>query len=273
MTLTASTPTEPGDAGLLIPHFYEFMAQNPVRLARVLGRPSIKNTATTDAAESGQVIDLTDAGFTFLANTLYQVRLKYWAQTDNDRWYFEREYTVLGGTTPVILDTAPEIEKAVGVIAGTAVKYGRVAASATYAQDTATAVAANSTLGCSLGNISSGVAVFTHPIKRATPVRYWVNIAADVAANDEPRAGGIFATNATTAAVNMSDLATPTEDGFADVGAITAFAYIEPPPNAFLTMNSNNVEVHVSHDASDEVLHTVEVFIDEGHAVPFHGGA
>lgn len=277
MTLTVTTPTEPGDAGLLIPRWTEFLAQNSARMARVLGMPDIKTTAITTTNDTGQVIDLTDAGFSFLASRLYRVKLKYFAQTDNDRWYFERTYPVLGGTTPVVLDLAPIIENAYGRIVSAAAKYGFARLAASYATTTATVITAMTDEGVTIGNTSSGVATITHPITRTGGGRcVSVHGSTDVTLNTEHRYPAVEAgVSTTTMELSLMAEGVTSATGivadFADVGFIDALLYLLPPVDAFVTMNSNNVEVHVLGITSDEVLHTVEVFIDEGTDVPFQG--
>jgi hypothetical protein len=274
MTLATPLVTLPGDAGLLIPRWTAFLAQNQARMAQVLGMPSVKGTVTTTTNDTGQIIDLTDQGFNFLASRFYSVRLKYWAETDNDRWQFERQYTVLGGTTPVILNTAPEITNALGVIVTTPVKYGRCRAQSTYAGDTATAVAANSSPGSTLGDNSTNTITLTHPIGKVSP-KYvtGINASSDAITATEGLHVSAYVTGGTSTTILLyaMDLATPSADGFDDVGVLDVEFYVEPIVNCFLTMNSNNVEAHVLGITSDEVFHTVEVFVDEGLDVPFYG--
>jgi hypothetical protein len=114
-----------------------------------------------------ELIDLTDKGLKMPAGTMRKIRWRHSSQSDNDRFVVEYERWVLGGTTPVLLGTR-KVLNAWGVIAGTTVQYGDIKAQATYAGDTATAVAANSTAGSSLGNNSTNTVTLTHPIARTT---------------------------------------------------------------------------------------------------------
>jgi hypothetical protein len=236
--------------------------------------------ATTTAAETGEVADLTTLctnAALFPAGTEREVLLRYWAQDGEDRWWFERRYKVLGGTTPVIAG-GETIENAGGFIAGAAVTYGNCHAVANFdSSDTAivttvgTSVATGgSTAGSSIGSISTNTATLTHPIARATHKRVkGVNASSDVATATEQLLATVFPATATTMSIYTADTATPTADGFDDDGRLEVEFYIEPPPNAFLTMNSNNVELHVSGDASDNVRHTCELVFGKLEYRPF----
>lgn len=268
MTLGTPSVTKPGNAGLLKTKTYAFLAQDEAAVARTLGQPQVQGYMTSDAAESGQIIDLTDQGFTFLADHVYQIILRARHSNDASRWRQTWVYTLRGGTTPLILGSG-KLLKADGHISTTAVEYGYVQAQATYAVDTATAVAASTSAGCSLGNTSTNTTTFTHPIARAAPKHYWVSASPDVATNTEQITAAIFGATSTTASIFTAAVTDGAADGFDDVGIITAFAFIVPPPSVFLTMNSNNVEVHVGYDASDLIQHYVDVFIGEPEYTPF----
>lgn len=272
MTVTAGTVEKPGFSGFLVKKFLDFLAGSNNQRGKTFGLPDAQNITTTTAAETGQAIDLTDEGFSFLADHLYKVTFRSIASTDNDRWVQTWEQYILGGTTPVLLGS-PVLLNAFGVIAGTTVQYGLCHAHATYAGDTATAVAANSTAGSSLGNTSTNTTTLTHPIARATGKRVLgVNASPDVATATELLHAGAFIVNSTTMSIFTGDLATPTGDGFDDVGQLDVSFYILPPPSIALSMNSDNVEVIIGHDASDEVRHLVQVWIEEDASyAPFHG--
>lgn len=246
--------------------------------ARKAGAPDFVMEATTTASETGAVEDLTtDKGFVPKAGYLYPVKLRYFAQDAEDRWTFERDYVILGGTTPVITG-GDEITNAIGLIAGAAAKYGKCHAAANFdSSDTAivTAVGASTltsvnSAGCSIGNIATNTAVLTHPIARVAPKRVLgVNASPDVATATEALHASVFPANSTTMSIFTTDTAVPGADGFDDDGRIDVSFYIEPPPNGFLVMNGNNVEAHVSMDASDNVRHRLEVFVGEPIAAPF----
>jgi hypothetical protein len=273
MTVTAGTVEKPGFSGLLVKKFFDFLAGQNNQRGKTMGLPDYQNITTTTASETGQAIDLTDEGASFLADHLYKITFRSIATTDNDRWIQTWEQYLLGGTTPVLLGSARLIN-AMGVIAGTSVQYGHCHAQATYAVDTATAVAASSTAGSSLGNASSGTVTLTHPIARATPK--WIkgiNSSADVVTITESRHTGGFEASSTTFSLFMATFdATPEADGFDDVGVIDVDFFIVPPPSIALSMNSNNVEVIIGHNASDEVRHLVQVWVEEDPSyAPFHG--
>lgn len=234
------------------------------------GGPQFTATAkTTDNSAASEVIDLTDKGVTFPAGTFRKVRFKSTARTDNDVWIQEWEQWVWGndGTTPKLVGTA-KLCNAVGEINGTVVQYGNCRAQATYSQDTATAVAANSTAGSSLGNNSTNTITLTHPIARtAVGSKYirGINASADVATATEQLhvTGYVAGGTSTTIVLFAADTATPSADGFDDVGVLDVEFFILPPPSIALVMNSNNVEVHCGHDATDDVYHDVEVFVGQ----------
>jgi hypothetical protein len=227
-----------------------------------MGKPDFRAKAkTTDNTAASQVMDLTDEGVTFPAGTVRKIRFRSFAVSDNDQWVQDWEQYVLGGTTPVLLGTA-KLLNAVGKIASTAVQYGECAASATYAGDTATAVAANSTAGSSLGNNSTNTITLTHPIARTSPkIVRGVNASSDVATASEQLYVTAFPATSTTISLYAADTATPSADGFDDVGLLNVSFYILPPPSIALVMNSNNVEIHCGHDATDDVYHNVSVFV------------
>lgn len=242
-------------------------------LAPLFGKPNIvaegvfDNDATPAAT---QLVDLTDKGVTFPASTVRTIRWRHLIQSDNDRFVVDYEQDVLGGTTPALLGTR-RVRSAFGVVAGTTVEYGNIRAQATYSTDTATAVAANSTAGSSLGNNSTNTVTLTHPVARTSPKNFWVNVSPDVATVTEQLHGGIVATNTTTASIFLADLATPSADGFDDAGTIDAYGYILPPGDAVLALNTNNVELQITGIASDETRHRVELWISPQVSVLFQG--
>lgn len=241
--------------------------------ARKAGAPDFVMEATTTASETGAVEDLTtDKGFVPKAGYLYPVKLRYFAQDAEDRWTFERDYVILGGTTPVITG-GKTISNAIGLIAGAAVDYGSTRTSYPIVDGAIGTILANSSAGTSLADVDSGNGVITHPIARATlGVRcVSAHFAADVETIGERRHVQVASqATSTTSTLSISTIngteavGVPTDDG-----ELTFELYIEPPPNGFLTMNGNNVEAHVSMDASDNVRHRLEVFVGEPIAAPF----
>lgn len=237
--------------------------------ATVIAEAVANSEATAVAAE---VVDLTDLGVTFPATTMRKIRWLHLLQTDNDRFVVEYERWVLGGTTPVLLGTRKATHSH-GVIAGTTVQYGDVQAQATYAVDTATAVAANSTAGSSLGNTSTNTTTFTHPTARSSPKYYWLTTSPDVATNTEQINSAIFGASATTASIFTAAVTDGAADGFDDVGVMTAGAFILPPGDCDLVMDSNNVTMKVTGIDADETRHRVEIYIGPAIHVAFQGAA
>lgn len=272
-------PTSIFDADVQDLREYELFAKarggNLPAIHRLFGGPQFTATAkTTDNTAASQVIDLTDEGLTFPAGSFRKIRFKSTARTDNDVWIQEWEQWVWGndGTTPKLVGTA-KLLNAVGEINGTVVQYGNCRAQATYAQDTATAVAANSTAGSSLGNNSTNTITLTHPIARtAAGSKYirGINASADVATATEQLyvTGDVAGGTSTTIKLYCADTATPTADGFDDVGVLDVEFFILPPPSIALVMTSNNLEVHCGHDATDDVYHDVEIFVGPAEARP-----
>lgn len=275
MTLTAGTVETPGLEGGLVKKFLDFLAGSNNQRAKTFGLPDAQNVTTTTAAESGTAMNLTTelGASTFLADHIYRIVFRSTASTDNDRWVQTWEQYLLGGTTPVLLGTA-RLLNAFGVIDGTAVQYGECYAEATYAADTATAVATASTAGSSLGNTSTNTTTLTHPIARATGRRVLgVNASPDVATDTEQLNVGVHYASTTTMSLFSVDDA-GAADGFDDVGVIGVQFRILPPPSIALAMSTNDVIVTVGHDASDEVRHLAQVWIDQDPIyAPFHGGA
>lgn len=271
MSLGTPVVTKPGNAGLLKTKTYNLLAQDEAQVARTLGQPQISGYVTTSAAETGAVLDLTAQGFTFLADHIYTIVLRGQHSNDANRWVQTWVQSVLGGTTPVLLGT-PKLLNAYGRIASDTVQYGECHAQATYAQDTATAVPGNSTAGSSLGNNSTNTITLTHPVARAAPK--WVkgiNASSDAATATEGLHVSAYAAGgtATTMLLYAMDLATPSADGFDDVGVLDVDFFIVPPPSVALVMSTNNVQVHVGYDASDLIQHYVDVFIGDPQYLPF----
>lgn len=267
-----------GSPDLILARAQSNLATKAQYLATLFGRPNIVaegiNTNDTTAVVL-ELVDLTTMGGAalFPAGTMRKVRWRHFLQTDNDRFFTEYERWVLGGSTPVLLGTRRVIQSH-GVVAGTTVAYGNVHAQATYAQDTATAVTANSTAGASVGNNSTATITFTHPVCRATPkyVR-GLNASSDADTATEHLHASAFNVNSTTMSIYVADLATPSQDGFDDVGVLDVEAFILPPGDCDLVMNSTNVEVQVLGIDADETRHRVEIFLEPPVNVAFQGAA
>jgi hypothetical protein len=253
-------------------------AQRATAQAGVLQKADIKaRVKTTDNTAASQAIDLTDRGVTFPAGAFRKIRWTSFATTDNDSWFQEWEQVVWGndGTTPKLIGS-PKLISAGGEIAGTAVHYGNCHAAANYdSSDTAITttvgtsnVSQSSTAGSSIGNISTNTATLTHPRARVdssanqvgTQIK-GVNASSDVAAATEQLLATVYPINATTMSIYTADTATPSADGFDDDGRLEVEFFILPPPSAALVMNSNNVELHVGFDATDDVYHDLAVYV------------
>lgn len=253
-------------------------AQRVTAQAELDEKPDFRAQAnTTDNTAASQVIDLTDEGVTFPASTVRKIRFRSIARSDNDQWLQEWEQSILGGTTPLLLGS-PKLLSAVGNINGTVVQYGVCHAAANFdSSDTAITtavgasnVATSSTAGSSIGSISTNTAVLTHPIARAEGKRILgINASADVATVTEILNATVFPANATTMSVFTGDTATPSADGFDDDGRLEVSFYILPPPSVALVMTSNNVEIHVGHDASDVLDHYIEVYVGKAEYAAF----
>ncbi len=245
-------------------------AQRETARNELLNRPDIRARATTtDNTAASQVVDLTDEGVTFPAGSMRKIRFRSLALTDNDQWIQEWEQYVLGGTTPALVGSA-RLLNAIGVINGTVVQYGNCHAAVNFdSSDTAVTttvgtsdVATSSTAGSSIGNISTNTATLTHPIARAGGKRViGVNASADAATVTEMLYATVYPVNSTTMSIFTGDTATPSADGFDDDGRLEVDFYILPPPSIALVMNSNNVELHCGHDATDLVFHNVEIYV------------
>ena len=271
MTFAAGTVDKPGNTGLLVKKFFDFLAGNNNQRGKSLRLPDAQTVATTTASETGTAIDLTAEGFVFLADYLYKITFRSIATTDNDRWIQEWEQYVLGGTTPVLVGTA-RLAQARGIINGTVVRYGVVQYHGTTAGATVTN-GADVDSGLSLGNFSSGVATLTHPIARATQRVIATHLSEDAGTIGDTRVIQARVASSTTITVNAA-----TQNGTEaltdplGVNNVDLEIYILPPPGVALAMATNNVTVTVSHDASDEVRHLVQVWIEEDPLyAPFYG--
>jgi hypothetical protein len=249
-------------------------AQRQTARAELLGRPDFVCTAKTTAAEFGQAIDLTDEGVTFAASTVRKIRWRVKSRNGTERWIAEYEQYVAGATTPILLGS-PLMVNCVADLNGTSSQYGNCHAVANFdSSDTAittvlgTSDTTGSTAGSSIGNISTNTATLTHPRARQNSTTntvkrrvQGVNASADVATATETLHAGVFPVDGTTMSIFTADTATPSADGFDDDGRLEVSFYLEPPPRCALVMNSNNVELHIGYDATDNVYHDIEVFI------------
>jgi hypothetical protein len=223
----------------------------------------VARAKTTDNTAASAVIDLTAQGLVFPAKTYRRLRVRSTAVNGTDSWVQEWEQIVYGndGTTPKLLGGA-RLLLARGQINGTVGDYGAVSARGTYSTDTVTNDTAASSSGCSLSNNSTNTITLTHPIARTSPKRITGinNCPAAATASGARHVAGVAATS-TTFSLFVTDLATPTAASPAPSDLSVDF-FIVPPPSVAFTMATNNVTVTAGYDASDNVYHDIEVFID-----------
>jgi hypothetical protein len=278
--VTLGTPaiTNPGEQGALVKAFYELLAKNEARLARTFDKPTISVQVTTTTNDTGEVLDLSDY-FTFLDGHVYRVTLRHQAQTENDRYYQTLEYLVVGvntaGADPVAIGEGAlstgvqgKIKDAFGILAGAAQAYGRVAYNGTLAVE---ATDGTNSHGVALATFSSGVGALTIPLNRTARV-----VGVHVEQETFSAAEGTYGVVEDLAAIRVvqADDGTGATDPTAGTN-ITATLDVFPPVNAFLvidgTPDPGHVTVHVLGISSDEVLHTIDVFISDPIYTPFQG--
>lgn len=229
------------------------------------GTPQFTATArTTDNTAASNALDLTALGLTFPAKCFRRLFVRSTAVNGADSWTQDIEQVVWGndGTTPVLLGT-PRLITSVGEIAGTAVKYGNVEYHGTTSGATVTNGADVDT-GLSLGNFSSGVATLTVPLCRNTSTAMRVRSAhwsEDAGTIGDIRSIQVRAATATTFTVNVATtngteaVADPTGVNNVDIGLT-----LLPPPSVAVVMSTNNVQIHVGYNASDNVYHRIEAW-------------
>lgn len=237
---------------------------NLAAVAMLAKQPQFVGRAkTTDNSAATAVIDLTAQGVTFPAKTYRRLRVRSTAVNGTDSWVQEWTQLVYGndGTTPILLGNA-RLNFASGQINGTAGDYGNCSVRGTYSTDTVTNDAAASSLGSSLGNNSTNTITLTHPIARTTSKRITGinNCPAAATASGARHVAGVSASS-TTFSLFVTDLATPTAASPAPSDLSVDF-YILPPPSVAFALATNNVTVTAGYNASDNVYHDIEVFVD-----------
>lgn len=281
MTLGTPTITNPGRQGSLAKSWFDFMARQDASIAQVFDKPSISLTVTTTTNDTGEVIDLSDY-FTFLDGHVYPVQIRHTAETENDRYYQTLDFLVVGqntaGADPVIVGDGAlstgvqgKISNAFGILAGAAQAYGRVSYNGTL--DTEATDGTNSH-GVSAAAFSSGASVLTVPLKRTARV-----IGTHVEQETFSAAEAAYAVvedldaTVTIRAVQADDGTGATNPTAGTNVTVTMDVY--PPVNAFMvvdgTPDPGHVTVHVLGISSDEVLHTLDIFIGEPIYAPFQG--
>ena len=262
MTVTAGTVQKPGNTGLTIKKFFDFLAGNNNQRGKVFGQADASNVTTTTANETGQAIDLADEGFTFLADTLYKITFRSIATNANSRWIQVWEQYLLGGTTPVLIGEATLLT-AYGINNGTVGAYGRTRYHGTTSGATTTN-GADRSAGHSLGNFASGVATLTIPKSRATARCVSTHFSEDAGTIGDFRDVQVRSASATTMTVNVATVnGTEALTDPAGTNNIDLGLYILPPPSITLTMNGNNCEVIIGHDTAENVRHAVDVWVEE----------
>lgn len=244
-------------------------AGNRAAVAQVMNLPNFTAEAsvTTDTSD-GEIVDFTDQGVLFPADTIRTIRCRSYCSTDNDHYAYEWEQEVLGGTTPVLM--RQRILKGWGDESGTKLDYGpNVHFKATTLTGTTITevVAAN---GITLAAFATGAADLALPKNRLCLVNTCM-------LNDVVSATGANADILTvlthsglgtgTDAVVAVDVSGTTDAAVATLvaGTITLAFELWPPFNHRLVMDSNNVTLKataVNSTIADDVLrHRCEIFV------------
>ena len=249
-------------------------AANNGNLGAIAVRDGLPNfhyeaTVTTDTSD-GEVIDLTDQGVTFPANSIREIRCKSLVTSADSQYYYEWTEEVLGGTTPKLL--GQKIVTGWQNQNGTVFETGRVHFAATItALTTITTIYASK--GLALGDISTGKAALTVP-KNSLILNKGCSMDATVIS---VTAAGILPvidyTNldglgAGTDGVQFIEEFTSTDVLTDDpkVGARLDLAFeIWPPINHRLVMDSNNVTLKTTatnaNIGADTLRHMGDVFV------------
>ena len=134
-------------------------------IAQVMNLPNFiaEATCTTDTSD-GEMMDLTQEGVTFPADTLRTIRCLSYCSSPNDHFMYEWEEDVLGGTTPVLL--GQRLIYGVADQAATVFEYGTNLHFAATITALTTLTTINGSKGYALGDIASGRAAMTVPRNR-----------------------------------------------------------------------------------------------------------
>jgi hypothetical protein len=238
--------------------------------ATMRGSPGLANfigfAKTTDNTAATQVLDFTDLGLTFVSQGYRTIRFRSTAVNGTDSWQQTWEQVIWGndGTTPKLLGTARLIH-AVGQINGTVVRYGLVQYHGTTSGATVTD-GADVDSGLSLGNFTSGAATLTVPICRNTTTAMRVvgaHFTEDAGTIGDSRLIQVRSATSTTFTVNTFTINGGSEAITSPNGNnnVDITLYLLPPPEVKLVMTSNNLEIHASYNATDNVYHTVEAWV------------
>lgn len=243
-------------------------------IAQLHGLPhfTAEATATTDTSD-GEIVDFTDQGVTFPADTVRTIRCKSFCSSPNDHFMYEWEEDVLGGTTPVLL--GQRIKSGWADQAGTVFAYGANLHFAATITALTTLDTISGSKGYALGDISSGLAAFTVPRNRLFIPRGAVLTApsaisatqgsADTVTWDPTNLDGL---GTGTDAVVFIDSSATTDSAAASpaLGGIISLAFeCWPPINHRLVMDSNNVTLKATatnaNVADDSLRHRCEIFV------------
>lgn len=256
-------------------------SQNPNKtftaLNEVFSDFDFKASVVSSTNDTGSVVDLTAKGITFPADTIRTLGVHYFAQTDNDCWEMEFEQDVLGGTTPILLGTA-RITRCRGRLNTANVDYGNVELHCTLSGGTVTVVAASSSSGISLANLTNGAGALTFPTGRLAAVT-GAHFAEDAGTINDVRGVQVRTINA---AAGTAVLEVFTINGTEAIGAgsqptgvcnLDVSMKVLPPVNCFFSMSTNNVQLHVLGITDEGVKHTALVKIGKARPSLFVEGA
>ena len=251
-------------------------AGNRAAQAMVLGMPSFtaEVLATTDTSDL-EVVDFTDQGVTFPADTVRTIRCKSYCSSPNDHFMYEWAEDVLGGTTPTLL--GQRMLNGWCDQNGTTFEYGTALhfQATITALTTLTTVSSSKGYSASLGDISGGQATFLVPRNRIFMPRSAVLTSPSAISATQGSADSVTwdPTNLDglgtgTDAVTFLDSSATTDSAAASpaLGGIIALGFeIWPPINHRLVMDTNNVTLKVTatnaNVADDSLRHRCEIFV------------
>lgn len=243
-------------------------------IAQVMGLPNFiaEATVTTDTSD-GEIVDLTDEGVTFPADTVRTIRCKSYCSSPNDHFMYEWAEDVLGGTTPVLL--GQRILNGWADQAGTVFEYGQHLHFAATITALTTLATIDGSKGYVLGDIASGRAALLVPRNRLFLPKGAVLTAPSAISATQGSADTVTweTTNldglgAGTDALAFLDSSATTDSAAADpaLGGVISLAFeCWPPINHRLVMDSNNVTIKATatnaNVADDTLRHRLEIFV------------
>ena len=229
-------------------------------------------TATTDTSD-GEIVDFTDQGVTFPADTVRTIRCKSYCSSPNDHFMYEWEEDVLGGTTPVLL--GQRIKSGWADQAGTVFEYGQHLHFAATITALTTLATIDGSKGYALGDIASGRAALTVPRNRLFIPKGAVLTAPSAISATQGSADSVTweTTNldglgAGTDALAFLDSSATTDSAAADpaLGGVISLSFeCWPPIHHRLVMDTNNVTLKATatntNVADDSLRHRCEIFV------------